>query len=65
MPQTTTPRAVAASMSIDAFPIPVVTSSRSRGRRSSRPAPNGVRSRMATTASNGASRSASGSTPST
>ena len=65
VPQTTTPCAVAASRSIAAFAIPVVTSSRKRGSRASRSAPNGVRSRIATSTSNGASRSASRSAPST
>ena len=64
VPHTTTPRADAAAMSIDAFAMPVVTSRRRRGSRSSSAAGNGVRSRMATIASNGASRSASGSIPS-
>ncbi len=61
VPHTTTPCAAAASRSIAAFAIPVVTSSRRRGSRASRSAPNGVRSRIATSTSNGASRSASAS----
>ena len=65
VPHTTTPRAAAAARSIDAFAMPVVTSRRSRGRRSSSSASNGVRSRIATIASNGASRAASASLPAT
>ena len=44
-------------MSIDALPIPVVTSSRRSGSEASRLAVNGVRSRIATTTSKPASRS--------
>ena len=53
VPHTVTPRAAAASRSIAALPMPVVTSSRSRGSWPSRSASNGVRSRIATTTSYG------------
>ena len=65
VPHTVTPRAVAASTSIAAFAIPVVTSSRSSGSRSSTRAGNGVRSRIATTASKPRSRSTSASSSAT
>ena len=52
-------------MSIEAFARPVVTSSFSAGSRSSRARGNGVRSRMATTISNGASRSTTASSAAT
>ena len=53
VPHTVIPRAAAASRSIDVLPMPVVTSSRSRGSWPSRSASNGVRSRIATTTSYG------------
>ena len=52
-------------MSIEAFARPVVTRSFSPGRRSSRARGNGVRSRIATTISNGASRSINASSSAT
>jgi hypothetical protein len=55
VPHTVIPRAAAASRSMDALPMPVVTSRRSRGSRPSRSASNGVRSRMATMTSYGSS----------
>ena len=57
MPQTVIPRSRAASTSIDALRIPVVTSSFRFGSRSSTSRGNGVRSRMATTTANGVSSS--------
>ena len=51
VPQTATPRCFAASRSIDALAMPVVTSSRRFGRAAITRAGNGVRSRMATTTS--------------
>jgi hypothetical protein len=65
VPQTTTPRERAASRSIDAFAIPVVTSSRSASRRSNRARVNGVRSRIATTTSKPSSRATSASSSAT
>jgi hypothetical protein len=59
VPHTVTPCSRAASMSIDALPIPVVTSSRRLAREASRFAVNGVRSRIATIASNSHRRSRS------
>jgi len=53
VPHTVIPRPPAASRSMDAFDMPVVTSRRSRGSWLSRSASNGVRSRMATTTSYG------------
>jgi hypothetical protein len=61
VPQTTILRSTAAATSIDAFRIPVVTSSLSRGSRSRSARGNGVRSRIATTASKSASRLATAS----
>ncbi len=55
VPHTVIPCAAAASRSIDALDMPVVTSSRSRGSWPSRSASNGVRSRIATMTSNGSS----------
>jgi hypothetical protein len=55
VPHTVTPRADAAAMSIAAFAMPVVTSSRSLGSRPIRSASNGVRSRIATMTSYGSS----------
>ena len=55
VPHTVTPAAVAAGTSIDAFRIPVVTSSRRFGSSRRRSAVNGVRSRIATITSNGRS----------
>ena len=55
VPHTVIPRAAAASRSMDAFDMPVVTSSRNRGSWPSRSASNAVRSRMATMTSNGSS----------
>ena len=57
VPSTAIPSSRAASMSIAAFARPVVTSSFSAGSCSSTARGKGVRSRMATTTSNGASRS--------
>ena len=51
VPHTVTPRSRAASMSIAALAMPVVTSSRRSGSLASRLAVNGVRSRIATTTS--------------
>jgi hypothetical protein len=59
VPHTVTPCFAAASRSIDALRIPVVTSSLSFGSRSNSHASNGVRSRIATTMSNSASAFAS------
>ncbi len=53
VPHTVTPRAAAASRSIAALPMPVVTSSRSRGSWPSLVASKAVRSRIATTTSYG------------
>jgi len=53
VPHTVTPRAAAAARLIDAFAMPVVTSSRSRGSWPSRSASNAVRSRIATITSYG------------
>ena len=64
VPQTVTPLRVAAATSTAAFPIPVVTSSRSRGSRSSTVAGSGVRSRITITASNGCRRRTVSSSPS-
>ncbi len=55
VPQTVTPRAAAAAVSMAAFVMPVVTSSFSRGSRLSRDASKYVRSRIATTTSYGSS----------
>ncbi len=49
VPQTVIPSSRAAAMSIDALPIPVVTSSSRSFSEARRFAVNGVRSRMATT----------------
>ena len=51
VPQTVIPSSRAASMSIDALPIPVVTSSLRSVSEARRFAVNGVRSRIATTTS--------------
>ena len=59
VPQTVTPSSCAASTSIAALAMPAVTSSRSDGRRARIVAGKGVRSRIATTASKGASRETS------
>ena len=59
VPQTVTPRRLAAARSKDALRMPVVISSFSAGSWSSSAAGNGVRSRMATITSYGASRRAS------
>jgi hypothetical protein len=59
VPQTSTPSSRAASMSIAALPMPVVTRRRRFGSEVSRLAVNGVRSRIATTTSKSASRSRS------
>ena len=64
-PQTVTPRSAQAARSIEALRRPVVTSSRSAGRRSIRERGKGVRSRIATSASNGARRSATASSSAT
>jgi hypothetical protein len=53
VPHTVTPRPAAAAISMAALPMPVVTSSRSRGSWPSVAASNGVRSRIATTTSYG------------
>ncbi len=58
VPQTTMPRRVAASRSIEALAIPVVTRRRNSERRPSNASPNGVRSRIATATAYGASRAA-------
>jgi len=55
VPHTVIPPAAAASRSMDAFDMPVVTSSFSRGSWLSRSASNAVRSRMATMTSYGSS----------
>ena len=55
VPHTVTPAWLAAPTSIDAFAIPVVTSSRRPGSSRMRSAVNGVRSRIATITSNGRS----------
>ena len=55
VPHTVMPSEDAASRSMAAFLMPVVTSNRSRGRLDSTAAGNGVRSRMATTMSKGSS----------
>ena len=65
VPATMIPSSRAASMSIAAFARPVVTSSFSAGSRSRRARGNGVRSRIATTISNGARRSISASSSAT
>jgi len=53
VPHTVTPFSAAAARSIEAFDMPVVTSSRSRGSWPSREASKYVRSRIATTTSYG------------
>ena len=58
VPQTVTPRSPAAATSMDAFLMPLVTSSLRLGKRSSRVRRNGVRSRMTQTISNRCNRSA-------
>ena len=55
VPHTVMPSEDAAPRSMAAFLMPVVTSNRSRGKRDSTAAGNGVRSRMATTMSKGSS----------
>ena len=57
VPQTVMPSSRAASMSIEALPMPVVTSSFKSGSDASRSAVNGVRSRIATITSKSASMS--------
>ena len=59
VPHTVMPSSPAAGTSMDAFFIPVVTSSWRSGSRASRSRGNGVRSRMATTTANPANRSTS------
>ena len=59
VPHTVTPRRSAAATSIEALRMPVVTSRRRFGSRSSSSAGNGVRSRIAPITSNGARRSTS------
>ena len=56
VPHTVMPWRAAAARSIEAFAIPVVTSSRRAGSAASTSARNGVRSRIATTMSLSASR---------
>ncbi len=61
VPQTVTPRAFAAARSMEALRIPLVTRSFSFGRRASRSAGKGVRSRMITRISASAIRATSAS----